>query len=246
MTPLPRLRQVALVTHDRAFVEKQLQATFGWTTPFHDPGVGQFGLDNAVFAASDTFIEVLSPVRPDTTAGRYLQRRDGDSGYMAIFQVEDVTAARERIAGAGIRTVWQADLPDMAGTHLHPKDVPGAIVSIDWAAPPGSWRWAGPDWIGHASPHQDGGISGLVVEVKDPATAAGVWASALGVEAASHGAGARIDLTAAAQVLRFVPISSERGEGLTEVTLRVDTTTIPNIPPTSIIGGVRFTTEAVR
>ena len=128
MTGLPRLRQVALVTHDSAVVEKQLQATFGWSHPFRDPGVGQFGLDNAVFAAADTFIEVLSPIRPDTAAGRHMQRRDGDSGYMAIFQVDDITAGRARIAAAGIRTVWKADLPDMAGTHLHPNDVPGAIV----------------------------------------------------------------------------------------------------------------------
>ena len=74
MTGLPRLRQVALVTHDSAVVEKQLPATFGWSHPFRDPGVGQFGLDNAVFAAADTFIEVLSPIRPDTAAGRHMQR----------------------------------------------------------------------------------------------------------------------------------------------------------------------------
>ncbi|HTQ93421.1 MAG TPA: YhjD/YihY/BrkB family envelope integrity protein [Streptosporangiaceae bacterium] len=31
--------------------------------------------------------------------------------------------------------VWTADLPDIAATHLHPGDVPGAIVSLDWAVP---------------------------------------------------------------------------------------------------------------
>ncbi len=88
---------------------------------------GSFGLQNAVFTAGDTFVEVVSPVREGTTAGRYLERRGGDTGYMAIFQV--------------------------AGTHLRPRDVPGAIVSIDWADPPGSWRWAGPAWTGAAAPH---------------------------------------------------------------------------------------------
>ena len=121
--------------------------------PFHDPEVGRFGLTNAVFAVGDTFVEVVAPAPPDTTAGRYLKRRGGDGGYMAIFQVRDLAAARRRVAGLGVRVVWTADLPDIAATHLHPADVPGAIVSLDWAAPEQSWRWAGPSWTGRVPEH---------------------------------------------------------------------------------------------
>ena len=46
--PGPRLRQVALVAHDCEKTATALQATFGWPDPFHDPGVGEFGLINAV------------------------------------------------------------------------------------------------------------------------------------------------------------------------------------------------------
>jgi hypothetical protein len=140
--PGPRLRQVALVAHDCALVADELRRAFDWPPPFHDPGVSQFGLTNAVFAAGDTFVEVVAPTRADTTAGRYLERRGGDGGYMAIFQVPDIAAARRRIAALGIRVVWMADMPDIAATHLHPRDVPGAIVSVDWAAPAEAWRWA--------------------------------------------------------------------------------------------------------
>ena len=136
----PRLRQVALVAHDCGQVSDELRAAFGWGEPFHDPGVGRFGLTNAVFAAGDTFVEVVAPVQAGTTAGRYLERRGGDGGYMAIFQLPDLGAARARLPGLGVRVVWTADLPDIAGTHLHPKDVPGAIVSLDWAEPAGSWK----------------------------------------------------------------------------------------------------------
>ena len=140
----PRLRQVALVAADCDATARQLQEAFGWPDPFNDAGVGRFGLTNAVFAAGDTFVEVVAPVQPGTTAGRYLERRGGDSGYMAIFQLPDLAQARSRAQNAGIRVVWQSDLADIAGTHLHPMDVPGAIVSLDWADPPESWRWAGP------------------------------------------------------------------------------------------------------
>ena len=234
----PRLRQVALVAHDCDRVAGELRQAFGWPQPFRDPGVGVFGLANAVFAAGDTFVEVVAPTQPDTTAGRYLERRGGDGGYMAIFQVPDLDAARRRIADLGVRVVWTADLPDMAGTHLHPKDVPGAIVSLDWAAPTQSWRWAGPSWTGQAPGHAHGGVTGLTIEVKDPRAAAKRWAAVLGVTASSGGSNAVVELPASGQQLRFVPVRAGWGEGITAVTIAG----LPGGGPREI-GGVRFAGE---
>jgi hypothetical protein len=236
MIDLPRLRQVALVAHDLGAVAGELQKTFGWGDPFHDPGVGEFGLENSVFAAGDTFIEVVSPVRDGTAAGRYMDRRGGDSGYMAIFQVPDVKAARQKIAGAGIRTVWKVDLDDIAGTHLHPKDVPGAIVPIDWADPPQSWRWGGPDWTRKGAPNRRGSIKAITVELNEPAAGADRWSAALGV-APTKGDTAIIRLDGAGQTLRFVQLASDREEGITEVVLEGDDAVDAEI------GGVRFRTE---
>jgi hypothetical protein len=237
----PRLRQVALVARDCDQVASELRRAFGWDPPFHDPGVGQFGLTNAVFAAGDTFVEVVAPVQAGTTAGRYLERRGGDGGYMAIFQVPDLVAARRRVAGLGVRVVWTADLPDIAGTHLHPGDVPGAIVSLDWATPEQSWRWAGPAWTGQAPGHAPGGVTGLTIEVSDPAAVAQRWAAVLGIPAA----GSTLNLESSGQRLRFVPAQGGRGEGITEVT-------IAGLPVKGqrdvgrgpwVIGGVRFAGE---
>ena len=234
----PRLRQVALVAADCETTAGQLQEAFGWPDPFHDPGVGQFGLTNAVFAVGDTFVEVVAPVQPGTTAGRYLDRRGGDSGYMAIFQLPDLAAARRRVAAAGVRVVWTADLPDIAGTHLHPRDVPGAIVSLDWADPPESWRWAGPEWTGRAPAHGHAGIRGLTIEVTDPLQAAARWAEVLGLTASHVGDSAVIELTNAGQDLRFVPASGH-GEAITEVRLAAE-----RERPPVWLAGVRFVSQA--
>lgn len=216
----PRLRQVALVADDCGRAAAELQRAFGWPEPYHDPGVGQFGLANAVFAVGDTFVEVVAPVRPGTTAGRYLERRGGDGGYMAIFQVADLGSARRRIADLGVRVVWSADLPDIAGTHLHPKDVPGAIVSVDRADPPESWRWAGPAWTRRAPGHAPGGITGLTIEVADPPAAARRWADVLGLTVADDGGCAAVALAEQGQRLRFVPAAAGgQGEGITAVTI---------------------------
>jgi hypothetical protein len=222
-----------LVAHDCRDVAGQLREAFHWPAPFHDPGVGEFGLSNAVFEVGDCFVEVVAPVRPDTTAGRYLERRGGDCGYMAIFQVPDLYAAQGRLAGLGVRVVWSVRLHDIASTHLHPKDVPGAIVSLDWADPPESWRWAGPAWIGRAPEPKAGGVTGLTVEVKDPAGAAARWAAVLGLSASIEGGTPAVELSAAGQHLRFVPASSDRGEGITEVRIAA-------LGRAERIGGVRF------
>jgi Glyoxalase-like domain len=235
----PRLRQIALAAADCGATADQLKETFGWPEPFHDPGVGRFGLSNAVFAVGDTFVEVVAPVEPGTTAGRYLERRGGDSGYMAIFQMPDLAEARRRVADAGVRVVWTADLADIAGTHLHPKDVPGAIVSLDWADPPESWRWAGPGWTGRAPEHPAGGVSGLTIEVTDPAGAAARWAAVLGLTFIVNGGTAIVTLDDAGQDLRFVRAGSTGGEGITEVRLSTDRPV-----PAVHVGGVRFVSAA--
>ena len=56
-----RLRQAVLVARDLAPVSERLRSELGLGEPFADPGVGAFGLHNAVYAIGDTFLEVVSP-----------------------------------------------------------------------------------------------------------------------------------------------------------------------------------------
>jgi hypothetical protein len=227
-----------MVALDCGLVAGELGRTFDWPQPFADPGVAQFGLCNAVFAAGDTFVEVVAPVEPGTAAGRYLERRGGGGGYMAIFQVPDLAAARRRVDLLGVRVVWTADLPDIAGTHLHPGDVPGAIVSLDWADPAESWRWAGPSWTGRAAEHGPGGVTGLTIEVRDPFAAAQRWAAVLGLPAGRDGTTAVVELAESGQRLLFKQAPADHGEGITAVTIAG----LPSDGPVQI-GGVSFAPE---
>jgi hypothetical protein len=175
-----RLRQVVLAARDLAPVADRLRETLGLGEPFADPGVAEFGIHNAVFALGDRFVEIISPTRDDAPAARWLDRRGGDGGYMLIFQLDDLPAARARVAELGIRVVWSIDLPDISGTHLHPADTRGAIVSLDRADPPGSWRWGGPDWTGQAGTGAPGELRGVEVAVPDPDAARTRWTEVLG------------------------------------------------------------------
>lgn len=233
MTVNVRLRQVALVAPELDDAVAVLCGRLGLPEPFRDRGVDVFGLDNVVFALGDTFLEVVAPNRADTTAGRLLDRR-GAGGYMAIFQLADLPAARRRATDAGIRIVWQSDQADIAGTHLHPKDLPGAMVSLDWADPPGSWHWAGPAWTGGEPRHPRGGIRGVTVEVGDPRATARRWADVLGVDVAADGTTVPVD--GGAQRLRFV--DGERG--ITEVMAALP----GDLPDAVEVAGVRLSLSA--
>ncbi len=158
-------------------VRSSLRSSLGLREPFADPGVGYFGLRNAVFALGDTFLEVVSPQRPGTAAGRLLNRRGGDCGYMVMVQVEDLGAARSRACAAGVREVFEVELPDMAEVHLHPGDMRGAIVSLSSPVPVSSWRWGGPRWEERRAPLT---VAGVTVAVRDPEHTAERWRSILG------------------------------------------------------------------
>lgn len=214
-------------------------AELGLGGGFQDVGVGQFGLENRVLAVGDCFLEVLTPLTEESSGHRYLARRGGDGGYMAIFQFHDREAPRRRVADLGVRIVWQADLEDISGTHLDPRDVPGAIVSLDWADPPESWHWAGPDWRGRSPEAARGGITSLEVAVADPVAVAAKWANVLGDDARLDGPS--ITLPEANQAIRFVP--SGLRDGIAACGLVLGSVGGKPMPVETEIGGVRFTVE---
>jgi hypothetical protein len=209
-----RLRQAVLVASELEPVASALRAALGLAEPFRDPGVREFGLSNAVFAIGDCFLEVISPSRADTAAGRYLARHGGDGGYMAIFDLEDLEGARDRARLSGIRVVWQVDLPDISGTHLHPADMRGAIVSLDRSQPYGAWRWGGPQWTGRTSHGAPGRLAGITIAVADPSAVAARWAHVLGVAVADP---AQPSLMLDGAEVHFAAAADERGEGLVEI-----------------------------
>lgn len=171
-----RLRQVALVASDLDAVVAELCGRLGLTVCFNDPGVGEFGLRNALMVIGDQFLEVVSPMQEGTTAGRLLDKRGGDGGYMAIFEVDDLDDRIERLAELGVRTVWAGEFPTIRGRHLHPRDVGGAIVSIDQPIPNGSWAWAGPNWTAHADGSVVTAIAGISISASDPEAMRARWA----------------------------------------------------------------------
>jgi hypothetical protein len=58
-----RLRQIALVAHSLDQAITDISAALDVDVIYRDPGVGFFGLHNALFCIGDQFLEVVSPFR---------------------------------------------------------------------------------------------------------------------------------------------------------------------------------------
>jgi hypothetical protein len=179
MTTL-RLRQVVIAASDlratRARIEDELRLPHVWA----DPGVGHFGLRNALYAIGDCFLEVVSPTKGDAPAQRFLDRAGHDAGYMAIVQTTDaVDDVRTRAEALGIRIVFTAEGEGVTGLHFHPADTDGTLLSIDRCDVDAAWPWAGPAW--EAAPDRGyRGIARAAFAVDDPDAVAGRWAKLLG------------------------------------------------------------------
>ena len=77
-----KIRQVALASSNLEETDKTLRRLLGCDQTYADPEIIYFGLDNRLYTLGDCFLEVVSPVQPNTAAGRFLDRRGGDGGYM--------------------------------------------------------------------------------------------------------------------------------------------------------------------
>jgi hypothetical protein len=204
-----RLRQIVMVAADLAAAEQQIEQQLGVERCYRDPGVAEFGLRNALFPIGDQFLEVVSPTQPGTPAGRQIDRRGGDSGYMVMVEVDDLEPLRRRIDEHDVRIAYEAVTTGIVGLHLHPADIGGTILSVDRADTWGEWPWAGPSWRDHIRTDRLTGVLAVVIEAADPSAMAARWAAVLGCAVVDD----RVIMPDGGE-LRFVP-AGDRGDGVT-------------------------------
>ncbi|MEO9198273.1 MAG: hypothetical protein ABI206_05920 [Antricoccus sp.] len=251
-----RLRQIALVASDLSAVEQSIIATLGAPICYRDTGVAKYGLHNALFAFGGTFLEVVSPMQDDTAAGRYLERRGGDGGYMFIADCNDLEVRRDHFKTLGIRIVQDLksgdDVSTSEGIHLHPRDTGGTLLSVDrhsgGADLMGGYHWAGPSWQQHATSSRVNQIVGARMQCEDPAAVARGWARIFDRSLAQREDGDyQLDLDVG--FARFGAPRDERGDGLEAVYLDGDVDAVraaaneagvPSEADSISLGGTRF------
>ena len=179
-----RLRQLVFVSKERDRLAKEICDVFDLKEAYNDPGIISFGLENVLIPLNDTFFEIVMPVQENTTAERFFEKIGGEGGYMIIVDVKNFEQENERIENSEIKIVWNGNRQEEGiharTIHLHPKQVGGAILSLDKMIPEDEWLWAGTNWKEHINKSLVDCISGVILQSRDPNKLCSQWELALG------------------------------------------------------------------
>ena len=241
------LRQICLVADRLAPVVRQLSEVLSIAPCHVDPEVGKFGLENTLLAVGSQFLEVVAPVREGTAAGRFLERRGGNGGYMVIYQaptLEEQSGVRARAQDNGVRVAFEADRGTWNIMQLHPGDMGASFLEVDWdeqADTTGNWEPAGgTTWKQHASQNGPSAIAACELQGDAPHSLAARWAAVTGLPLEQRNGMPTISLANAD--LRFAEARDGRG-GLAAVDLRVFDS--PRFLAQAEAGGVRTADDQI-
>jgi len=179
-----RLRQICLVAKDLPRVIADMQAIFGVKLAYQDPHVRRYGLENALFPFGLAFVEVVSPIEPDTAAGRFLERSGGIGGYMAIFNCNDPERRGRHANGLGVRTAHTIDHKGFHAVQLHPRDCRAAMIEFDRTEGEADLRGpygpaGGTGWTAAIKTDVTKRLCEIIIESPDPAGIGRHWSAIL-------------------------------------------------------------------
>jgi hypothetical protein len=178
-----RLRQICLVAADLAGEAARIREHFGLEECYRDPNVAKYGLENVLFPVGTSFIEIVAPTRPGTTAGRFLERHGGRYGYMVILDCDDPERRQAHAASLGVRTANLIRHGDYLGVQLHPKDTGAAMIefnrTIGGEEPMGPYAPAGPGWQRAIRQEIVRRLVAVEIECPDPGSFATRWSEIL-------------------------------------------------------------------
>ena len=100
--------------------------------PAHRERVAEQGVDEVLFAAGSSYIQLLGALAPDTPVGRSLASR-GPGVHHIAYRVEDIEAALAHLRDAGARLIDETPRPGSRNTliaFVHPRTMGGVLVEL--------------------------------------------------------------------------------------------------------------------
>jgi methylmalonyl-CoA/ethylmalonyl-CoA epimerase len=85
---------------------------------------------------SDSYVQLLEPLGPDTPVGKFLARR-GEGLHHIGYAVDDVRLAMDSLAAQGVRILDEQPRHGSLGASIafvHPKDLSGVLTELVQAA----------------------------------------------------------------------------------------------------------------
>ena len=125
-----RLRQLVIATNKIEVLADNICDLFELKRTYSDPELIVFGLENILIPLGDTFIELVTPVKENTSAERFLKKRGGDGGYMVIVDAMDLSEEKKRLEKEKLEIVWYENRKSKAFMVNHFTYIPNRLVVL--------------------------------------------------------------------------------------------------------------------
>jgi methylmalonyl-CoA epimerase len=128
---LTDIDHVAIAVHD-------IDAAIAWYADtlgaqvVHREDVVSDGICEALIKVGDSYIQLLTPTREDSTVAAFLERR-GEGLHHVAYRVVDCAAALEAVKATGARVIDEVPRPGSRSTTIafvHPKTSFGTLIEL--------------------------------------------------------------------------------------------------------------------
>lgn len=128
---LGKVEHIALAVSDLETAIDHYTTVWGLTLE-HREVVEDQGVEEAMFRLGDSYIQLLAPLSPETTVGKFIERR-GQGLHHIAYEVDDIEAALKSLRDDGVVLIDQNPRRGSRNTRVafvHPKGNLGVLVEL--------------------------------------------------------------------------------------------------------------------
>ena len=128
---LTEIDHVAIAVNDLEAAIAYYRETFGCEVE-HREVVERDGVEEALLKVADSYVQLLSPTRDDSTVAKYLATK-GEGLHHVGYRVDNCAVALDAVKEHGYRVIDEAPRPGSRGTtvaFVHPKTAFGTLIEL--------------------------------------------------------------------------------------------------------------------
>ncbi len=122
---------VAIAVNDLEAAIDYYRSTYGCAVD-HREVVEKDGVEEALLKVADSYIQLLTPTRDDSTVAKYLATK-GEGIHHVGYRVADCAEALAAVKAHGYRVIDEEPRPGSRGTtvaFIHPKTAFGTLIEL--------------------------------------------------------------------------------------------------------------------
>jgi len=134
---LKKIEHIALAVADLDAAIAHYEKVWGLHVE-HRERVEDQGVEEAMLPLGDSYLQLLGATAPDTTVGKFLERR-GEGLHHIAYEVDDLEATLAELKAQGVTLIDEKPRRGGRGhmvAFVHPKDNRGLLVELIQSARP--------------------------------------------------------------------------------------------------------------